>query len=58
MTQAEIDSALMAKMEADEREIARLREIEDAARNLVAQKGRHNTEIAYKRLADALREEK
>ena len=35
-------------------EIARLRKIEHAAKTLVAQKGRHNTEIAYKRLVDAL----
>lgn len=26
-----------------------------AAKNLVAMKGRHNTEIAYKRLADAVK---
>jgi hypothetical protein len=30
--------------------------IEAAAKNLVAMKGRHNTEIAYKRLVDALNE--
>ena len=35
-------------------EIDRLANIESAARNLAAQKGRHNTEIAYKRLCDAL----
>ncbi len=35
-------------------EIARLRDIEAAARNLVAQKGRHNTEQAYQRLAALL----
>lgn len=28
-----------------------------AARNLIEQKGRHNTEIAYKRLADAIAKE-
>lgn len=32
-------------------EILRLRKIEAAARNLVAQKGRHHTEQAYQRLA-------
>lgn len=35
-------------------EIARLREIESAARNLVMQNGRLNTEIAYQRLAALL----
>ena len=35
-------------------EIERLQKIESAARNLVAQKGRHNTEIAYKKLVEAL----
>ena len=29
-----------------------------AARNLIEQKGRHNTEIAYKRLADAIAKER
>ena len=32
-------------------EIERLRKIESAARNLVAQKGRHHTEQAYEQLA-------
>ena len=32
-------------------EIARLRKIEAAAKNLVQQKGRHHTEQAYQRLA-------
>ena len=32
-------------------EILRLRTIENAARNLVAQKGRHHTRQAYERLA-------
>jgi len=36
-------------------ELARLTEIEAAARNLVAQKGRHNTEIAYKKLEGLLK---
>lgn len=36
-------------------EVERLRRIELAARNLVAQRGRHNTEIAYSRLVDALK---
>lgn len=42
------------RIEDDEREIERLRLIEAAARNLVAQKGRHNAEIAYNRLVDAM----
>lgn len=33
----------------------RLKEIEIAARNLVAQKGRHNTQIAYERLEALLK---
>ena len=36
-------------------EIERLTKIEDAARNLVAQKGRHHTEIAYKKLEEVLK---
>ncbi len=36
-------------------EIERLREIESAAKNLVAQKGRHNTQIAYERLVEVLK---
>lgn len=36
-------------------EIERLRKIEAIAKNLVAQKGRFNTEIAYKRLEEALK---
>ena len=36
-------------------EIERLRLIETAARNLIAQKGRHNTEIAYKKLEEVLK---
>jgi len=36
--------------------IERLTKIEAAARNLIAQKGRHNTEIAYKKLEEALRD--
>lgn len=35
-------------------ELKRLRNIEAAAKNLVAQKGRHNTQIAYERLVIAL----
>lgn len=35
-------------------ENAKLQKIADAAENLILQKGRHNTEIAYRRLADAL----
>ena len=36
-------------------EVERLRRIESAAKNLIAQKGRHNTEIAYKRLEDVIK---
>ena len=36
-------------------EVRRLRTVEIAAHNLIAQKGRHNTEIAYKRLEEALK---
>lgn len=36
-------------------ELARLGEIEKAALNLVMQKGRHNTETAYIRLAALLK---
>ena len=35
-------------------EMPKLKEIERAARNLANQKGRHNTEIAYTRLVEAL----
>lgn len=35
-------------------EIDRLRRIKAAAQNLMAQKGRHNTEIAYQRLVESL----
>lgn len=34
--------------------IDRAEKIETAAKNLIAQKGRHNTEQAYKRLVDAV----
>lgn len=57
MTQAEIDEALCLAIEADKRELERLRRIESAARNLIAQRGRHNTEIAYGRLVEALKGE-
>lgn len=43
-----------AGIDALREENKRLRIIEEAARNLCAQKGRHNTEIAYRRLEDAL----
>lgn len=36
-------------------EVERLRRIESAAKNLIEQKGRHNTEIAYKRLEDVIK---
>ena len=38
--------------------IDRLEQIEAAAQNLVRMKGRHNTEIAYQRLVDALEKSK
>ena len=37
-------------------EITRLRLIETAARNLIAVKGRHHTEQAYKQLDEVLKE--
>ena len=46
--------ALRARIEAMER----LEQIEAAAQNLVKMKGRHNTEIAYRRLVAALEESK
>lgn len=39
-------------------EIERLRKIESAARNLVAQKGRHHTEQAYEQLAALIKDVK
>ncbi|MFZ4538945.1 hypothetical protein [Propionivibrio sp.] len=36
-------------------EIDALRVVVIAAENLIAQKGRHNTQIAYKRLVEALK---
>lgn len=42
-------------MEAGSDEIERLTKIEQAALNLIAQKGRHNTEQAYKKLEEALK---
>ena len=36
-------------------EVRRLRTVETASHNLIAQKGRHNTEIAYKHLEEALK---
>lgn len=36
-------------------EITRLTKIEQAALNLIAQKGRHNTEQAYRKLEEALK---
>ena len=38
--------------------IERMERIESAAQNLVKMKGRHNTEIAYQRLVDALEKSK
>ena len=42
-----------AALSAAERELQRLRPIESAVENLKKAKGRHNTEIAYKRLMEA-----
>ena len=39
-------------------QLAAAQKVIDAAGNLIAQKGRHNTEIAYKRLAKAIAEQK
>lgn len=50
----EIGEAIDAAVEM----IERLEQIEAAAQNLVKMKGRHNTEIAYQRLVDALEESK
>ena len=36
-------------------EIEHLRKIEEAAKNLIAVKGRHHSEMAYKRLEDVLK---
>ena len=36
-------------------EIERLHKIEAAAKNLTAQKGRHNTEQAYRKLEEAMK---
>ena len=50
----EISEAIDAAIEM----IERLEQIEAAAQNLVKMKGRHNTEIAYQRLVDALEKSK
>lgn len=50
-----VDDIALMNEAADE--IARLRRIESAAQNLIAQRGRHNTEIAYRRLVGAVKEE-
>lgn len=50
----EIGEAIDAAVEI----IERLDRIESAAQNLVKMKGRHNTEIAYQRLVDALEKSK
>ena len=39
-------------------QLAAAQKVIDAAGNLIAQEGRHNTEIAYKRLAKAIAEQK
>ncbi len=51
---AERAAKIARDMVAHETEVARLRAIEAAARNLVAQKGRYHTEVAYKRLVEVL----
>lgn len=50
----EIGEAIDAAIEM----IERLKKIESAAQNLVNMKGRHNTEIAYRRLVATLEESK
>ena len=50
----EIGEAIDAAVEM----IERLEQIEAAAQNLMKMKGRHNTEIAYQRLVDALEKSK
>ena len=50
----EIGEAIDAAIEM----IERMERIEAAAQNLVKMKGRHNTEIAYQRLVDALEKSK
>lgn len=50
----EISEAIDAAIEM----IERMERIEAAAQNLVKMKGRHNTEIAYQRLVDALEKSK
>lgn len=54
MTDSEFLAAVESTCSPAEKEIDRLRAIESAAMNLVAQKGRHNTEIAYRRLVETL----
>ena len=49
---AEIDTRLIKDLE---RKVRRLEEVELAAMNLVAQRGRHNTQIAYENLAAVLK---
>ena len=50
------ETAHNAVVQADSRGLMRERAeaIEAAAKNLIAQKGRHNTEVAYKRLVEAV----
>jgi len=50
----EVSEAIDAAIEM----IERMERIEAAAQNLVKMKGRHNTEIAYQRLVDALEKSK
>lgn len=52
ITKAELHLALLFH----EKELERLEKVSAAAQNLIDQKGRHHTEIAYQRLAAALKE--
>jgi hypothetical protein len=46
---------LQKELAASQAREAKLRQIEEAAKNLIAVKGRHHAEQAYKRLEDALK---
>ena len=50
-------NALLTKQVAEqEKQLEAAREVVRAAMNLIAQKGRHNTEIGYNRLAAAIKD--
>lgn len=52
----DVDHGTLGSVCNQKAEVARLRRIEEAARNLVRQKGRYNTEQAYNRLTEVLNE--